>query len=77
MEEEKKKLMWQREKLQSDWKEKEIRLENLREEAMDFSVPEELALSEESVRALKLAEETMLTASKKLDCISGLYLRNR
>ena len=65
-EEEKKKLMWQREKLQSDWKEKEIRLENLREEAMDFSVPEELALSEESVRALKLAEETMLTASKKL-----------
>ena len=65
-EEVKKKLMWQREKLQSDWKEKEVRLENLREEMMDFAVPEELAMAEESVRALKLAEDTMLTASKKL-----------
>ena len=65
-EEVKKKLMWQREKLQSDWKEKEVRLENLREEMMDFAVPEEMVLAEESVRALKLAEDTMLTASKKL-----------
>lgn len=65
-EENKKKQVWQREKLQSEWKEKEVRLENLHEEERESEISEERLLIEEDLKALKMAAETMEAAAKRL-----------
>ena len=65
-EENKKKQVWQREKLQSEWKEKEVRLENLHEEERESEISEERLLIEEDLKALKMAAEKMEAAAKRL-----------
>ena len=57
-------LSWELERLQSEWKEKELRCENIREQYEEQGKSEKQLRLEEQCRALEIAEERMQKAAR-------------
>lgn len=64
--EEKKRIRWEMERIRAEWKEKEIRCSNLKEQYDEMGPGEEEKALEETRRALELAEEQMKIAAREL-----------